>query len=89
MQFSERQIEANRDYFAAKIAAEKQRSVVAKWAAEESGPGDFLLLDVRDRETFAKGHIRGALNVPVSELASLASTLPKDKELVTYCSHHY
>ena len=89
MTFSEQEIKANRDYFAAKIAAEKQRFAVSKCAAGTPDSGDFLLLDVRDRESFAAGHIKGALSVPVSELKTLMAGLPKDRELVTYCSHHY
>lgn len=89
MAFSEQEIKANRDYFAAKIAAEKQRFTVSKWAEGKPGAGDFLLLDVRDRESFGAGHIKGALSVPESELKTLMSGLPKDRELVTYCSHHY
>jgi rhodanese-related sulfurtransferase len=44
----------------------------------------FLLLDVRDREAFAAGHVRGAICVPRDELASLVPHLPKGRCLVTY-----
>jgi rhodanese-related sulfurtransferase len=89
MKFSKQEIKANRDYFAAKIAAEKQKFVVGKWAEGNESSPDFLLLDVRDRGSFAEGHIKGALSAPMAELKTLMPGLPKDKELVTYCSHHF
>jgi rhodanese-related sulfurtransferase len=89
MTFSEREISANRDYFAAKIAAEKTEHAVSQWAAGKPDPANFLLLDVRDRTAFAQGHIQGALSVPLPELKTFMAWLPKDRELVTYCAHHY
>jgi rhodanese-related sulfurtransferase len=89
MTFSEREISANRDYFAAKMAAEKTQHSVAQWAAGKPDSGDFLLLDVRDRIVFAQGHIQGALSVPLPELKTFMAQLPKDTEIVTYCAHHY
>jgi len=89
MQFSSEKIKANVGYFTAKLSAEKQKYSVTKWANGDPSAGDIVILDVRDRESFAQGHIKGALCVPLSELRSLMAQLPKDRELVTYCSHHY
>jgi rhodanese-related sulfurtransferase len=88
MAFSEDQIRANRAYFAAKLAAERQKADVVKKVNREAGAPDFVLVDTRSRDAFAQGHIRGAVNVPVAELAQLAQKLPKEKELVTYCWNH-
>ena len=30
--------------------------------------GDFVLLDVRDREEYERGHLEGAVNLPLSEI---------------------
>ena len=30
-----------------------------------NGPRDFVLLDVRGRDEFARGHLEGAVNIPV------------------------
>jgi rhodanese-related sulfurtransferase len=46
----------------------------------------FLLLDVRDRQAFALGHVRGALCVPRAEIASLARRLPRGRCLVAYAA---
>ena len=52
MAFSLQEVRANRDYFVHKLRAEKQRNDVLK--AVEGGKFDFVLLDTRGREPFAK-----------------------------------
>jgi hypothetical protein len=86
MTFPLQEVRANRDYFAHKLHAEKQRNDVLK--AVEGGKFDFVLLDTRGREPFASGHIPGAWCVPEEELDKVAPLLPTDKELVTYCWGH-
>lgn len=87
MSFSAEDIRANRDYFARKLHAERQRSDVLK--AVEAGSFEFLLLDTRGREAFDYAHITGAwCAAPGDELDHLASRLPNDKEIVTYCWGH-
>lgn len=51
--------------------------------------GEVTLLDVRPPEEFAAGHIPGALSVPLPELASRLSALPKRREVVAYCRGPY
>ena len=85
MAFSKDDIKANHDFFAAKLRAEKQKADVEHWVKGEPAGGDFVLLDVRTRDAFAKAHIKGAVNVPLAELKDLAGKLPRDKELVAYC----
>jgi rhodanese-related sulfurtransferase len=84
--FSSEDISQNRDYFAQKLHAEKQRNDVLK--AVEGGPFDFVLLDTRGREAFADGHIPGAWSVSPSEIEQVIPILPRDKEIVTYCWGH-
>ena len=86
MAFTVDEIRANRDYFAHKLRAEKQRNDVLH--AVEGGKFDFVLLDTRGREPFAGGHIPGAVCAPLDELDQLIRTLPKDREVVTYCWGH-
>ncbi len=86
MSFTAEQIRANRDYFAEKLHAIKQRNDVLK--AVEGGSFDFILLDTRGKEPFANGHIPGALCAPIEELDQLTRVLPRDKEVVTYCWSH-
>ncbi len=45
------------------------------------------ILDVRSKEEFASGHIPGAINLPITELAGRVNELAayKDTELVVHC----
>lgn len=85
MAFDPKDIEKNREHFAGKLRAEKQKNDVLKFAKGELPAGSFLLLDARQRGAFNKSHIQGALCVPREELDQFIGKLPKDKELVTYC----
>ena len=49
---------------------------------------DVFLLDVRNAEEFASGHIKGATNIDVQDLGFLPEAtrvLPKDKTIAVYC----
>jgi len=56
-------------------------------ATEELEERGFVLLDVRSREAFEKGHLPGALNIPHATLTEqrLAEYAP-DTLFVTYCA---
>jgi NADPH-dependent 2,4-dienoyl-CoA reductase/sulfur reductase-like enzyme/rhodanese-related sulfurtransferase len=43
------------------------------------------LVDVRTPSEFATGHIPGAINIPVDDLRSRLSELPRDREIAAYC----
>ncbi|HLJ56635.1 MAG TPA: MBL fold metallo-hydrolase [Chthonomonadaceae bacterium] len=47
--------------------------------------GDATIIDVREPEEFAFGHIEGAISVPQAELASRLESLPRDRLLATVC----
>ena len=87
MGFSKEDIQANRNYFLEKLRSEKQRNDVLK-AVEGEAPFDFVLLDTRGREAFVNGHIPGAWSVDEAELDQAMASLPKEKEIVTYCWGH-
>jgi phage shock protein E len=54
-----------------------------RWVAQESA----LLLDVRSEGEFAAGHLPGAVNVPVTQLAAKLDTLgDKGRPVVVYCA---
>ena len=85
MTFTQEDIRQNREYFAEKLRAERQFMDVQHWVNKDPGYPEFVLVDTRARDAFAKAHIPGAVNVPVAELAQLADQLPRAKEIVTYC----
>lgn len=44
-----------------------------------------VIIDVRSAEEFASGHVTGAVNIPLENLAMQTQSLPKHAELVTVC----
>jgi rhodanese-related sulfurtransferase len=70
-------------YFRAKLAAEAE--LMAAVRQVETGEGDFVLLDVRDRSAYAAGHIPGALSLPLDEVAVRADELARERKYVAYC----
>jgi hydroxyacylglutathione hydrolase len=62
-------------------------SVVAEKDVEglERRSQDAVVLDVREPEEYAQGHVPGAINLPQAELASRLEELPHDRTLLTMC----
>lgn len=52
---------------------------------QDYAESDHVLLDVRTLGEFESGHISGALNIPVEELAQRIAEVPTDKTVVVYC----
>ena len=52
-------------------------------------PEGTLLLDVREPEEYAHGHIPGAVNLPQADLASRLDELPRDRPLYVACKGGY
>jgi len=51
--------------------------------------GEVTVLDVRPPEEYEAGHIAGALSLPLEELESRLSELPRDQRVVAYCRGPY
>jgi rhodanese-related sulfurtransferase len=51
--------------------------------------GQVMLIDVRPAEEFRAGHIPGAISIPLRQLESRLSELPKEQEIVAYCRGPY
>jgi phage shock protein E len=66
--------------------AECERISPAALAEKLATPDAPLVLDVRDAEEYAEGHLAGAVNRPMDDLAS--ATLPTGRLIVTYCNMH-
>lgn len=45
-----------------------------------------LILDVRTKNEYQGGHIKGSVNVPLQELQSKLSKFNKDKPIITCCA---
>ncbi len=81
----------------AQAPAEAQRHFAAKlthetdcWdvhATQELPDRGFLLVDVRSKEHFDRGHLPGAMHIPQSQLtAENLSAYPMDLLFVVYCA---
>jgi len=46
----------------------------------------FTIVDVRDSDEFAQGHIPGAINIPAASFASQSDVLDKKKKIIVYCN---
>jgi rhodanese-related sulfurtransferase len=44
-----------------------------------------LMIDVREPDEFAEGHIPGAINMPLSNFMNLYQQIPKDEEVALIC----
>ncbi len=55
------------------------------WAAYQSDPERYLVVDVREPEAFRKGSLPGAVNVPLEAIAQKRYQLPKDRPLLLVC----
>jgi rhodanese-related sulfurtransferase/DNA-binding transcriptional ArsR family regulator len=51
--------------------------------------GTVTILDVRPADEFALGHLPGAFNLPLGELAQRLADLPPGQEVVAYCRGPY
>jgi 3-mercaptopyruvate sulfurtransferase SseA len=57
----------------------------AKSAVESSGA---IIVDVRSAESYATGHVAGAISIPLDEFENNIDNLALDKEqwIITYCT---
>jgi NADPH-dependent 2,4-dienoyl-CoA reductase/sulfur reductase-like enzyme/rhodanese-related sulfurtransferase len=58
---------------------------LAHWRDLEKATRIFLL-DVREPNEYAAGHVEGAANIPLSELRQRLNELPADREIWMYCA---
>ncbi|MGN8631148.1 rhodanese-like domain-containing protein [Blautia sp. HCP3S3_G3] len=59
-------------------------TISAKMLDYYVGRSDALIIDLRERETYEKGHVRTAVSVPYGELEE-RKDFPVTKILVFYC----
>lgn len=48
--------------------------------------GSALFIDVRDADAYAVGHVPGALNIPLAEIAARLVELDPAAPIITYCT---
>lgn len=72
--------------------SEAKEAVYMRITAEEAkeimdSTGDYILLDVREQDEFAEGHIEGAILIPYESIDARAESELPDKEqtILVYC----
>jgi NADPH-dependent 2,4-dienoyl-CoA reductase/sulfur reductase-like enzyme len=83
--FSSAKDPVNMAGFVAENVINGRMDVISPEQYLESNNEDTILLDVRTVPEFEKGHIEGALNIPVDSLRERIGELDKDKEIIEYC----
>lgn len=62
------------------VSVERLRDYMTRH--EES---EYLLIDVRQPDEYVKGHIPGAILLPLGEIPARLRELPVDKDIIVYC----
>ncbi len=68
---------------------DQMEPVAPRELLERAKNGLVVVLDVRPADEYAAGHLPGAINIPIEQLESRLSKLPKRKEVVAYCRGPY
>ncbi|HEX7190771.1 MAG TPA: rhodanese-like domain-containing protein [Thermoanaerobaculia bacterium] len=55
-------------------------------AIEMVKAGKAVYVDVRPKDQYEIGHIKGAINIPLGDLITHIKDLPPHKYLITYCA---
>lgn len=48
--------------------------------------GNAFVVDVRSRAEYEQAHVPGAAHIPVAEIETRFNELPRDVEIITYCT---
>jgi rhodanese-related sulfurtransferase len=71
-------------HFSSRLAFETDVSDVGADLA--AGAADVVVVDVRSAESWAQGHVQGAIHLPTAEIATRAADLiDRDVTVVVYC----
>lgn len=63
-------------HFVAKISASELFASISQ--------GKYLIVDTRSANEFSAGHIKGAVNIPLEEIATKSRAISKDSKIVVY-----
>jgi hypothetical protein len=68
-------------------AKDAVRRIAPEEAAMLVQSGDAILVDVRSKDAFVAGHIKGSVNIPYQDLSARARTeLPLTRWIIPYCT---
>jgi hypothetical protein len=62
------------------------KRISAEDLRERVNSGRAVVIDVRDASAYATSHIKGALHIPMASVQANLDRLPKEKDVVAYCT---
>ncbi len=71
---------------AAEKLLESARRISRQEAIKLVKENKAVYVDVRSKESYDAGHIKGALSFPLSDIPARMGELPKNKTIITYCA---
>jgi 3-mercaptopyruvate sulfurtransferase SseA len=66
--------------------ADNARRISAEDAHKLWEKGEVLFVDTRTEPAYKESRIKGAILIPVNEVAAKSDELPRNKTIVTYCT---
>jgi hypothetical protein len=60
--------------------------VLPSEAQQKLEQGQAVLVDVRGKALYDAGHAAGAISIPEAEMAARLNELPRDQEIILYCT---
>ncbi|MDR2956255.1 MAG: FAD-dependent oxidoreductase [Prevotella sp.] len=65
----------------------RQKVNIIQWhELDKLDKNKVFIIDARTKGEYEFGHIDGSVNIPVDELRSRLTEIPKDKKIITYCA---
>ena len=65
---------------------DKARRIPREDAVKLVNEKKAIFVDVRSKESYEAGHIKGAISIPESELISRLKEIPTKRMIITYCA---
>lgn len=65
--------------------AEAKRISIAE-VQQKLANGTAVVVDVRDAQSYSFQHAEGAISIPLDQIAARTSELPRDRQIITYCT---
>lgn len=67
------------------VSRQESAAIGVEEAKRRVDAGDALLVDVREMDEWRADHVAGATHIPLGTIASWASALPTDREILVIC----
>lgn len=65
--------------------ADGNAAVSVEEARQKLDAHEALMIDVRERDEWQAGHVKGAQHIPLGELGTRLDEIPRDREILLFC----